>query len=243
MKFKILILPVILLIILFSCGKNDPIVNPDAKLEFSTDTVLFDTIFTTIGSTTQNFRVYNPHKQPIIIDRIRLGGKQGTTYRLNINGRVTSELEQVEIPAEDSIFIFVEVTLNPNSINTPLIVQDSIIFQTNGNTQDVKLIAFGQDVHLINGEIIKSQRWINDKPYLVYNSMLVDSLETLTIEAGTRIHFHKRSSLLVQGTLIVNGTAEEPVSRRASGATGRSSRTDRYTSSEESIFSTVARIM
>jgi len=203
---------ILLLLFIFSCKKNDPIVNPDAVLEFSSDTVMFDTIFTTIGSTTRNFRVYNRHSQPIVIDRIKLAGSQGSTFRLNINGRLANEMEMVEIPADDSIYIFVEVTLNPGNVNTPLVVQDSIVFLTNGNTQDVDLVAFGQDMHLVNGEILKSQTWINDKPYLVYNSMLVDTLQTLTIEPGTRIHFHKRSSMLVKGTLLVNGTLEEPVS-------------------------------
>ncbi len=201
----------ILLVMFFSCRK-DPIVNPDAKLEFSADTVLFDTVFTTIGSTTKNFRVYNKYQQPITIDQIRLAGSNGSTFRLNINGRQVNELEKIEIPAKDSIYIFVSVTLNPNNQNNPMVVQDSVVFLTNGNTQDVKVIAFGQDVHLINGKILKTQKWLNDKPYLVYNSMLVDTLQTLTINPGTRIYFHKRSSLLVKGTLKVNGTLEEPVS-------------------------------
>jgi hypothetical protein len=213
MKFKYLLFAgTVLLVLFFSCKKNEPIVNPDAKLGFSADTVLFDTIFTTIGSTTKSFRVYNKLNQPVTIDRITLAGNQGSRFRLNINGRMTNELENVEIAAKDSIYIFVAVTLNPSQQNEPMVVQDSVVFLSNGNTQDVKLIAFGQDVHLVNGEILKSQTWFNDKPYLVYNSMLVDSLETLTIERGTRIHFHKGSSLLVKGTLVVNGTLEEPVS-------------------------------
>ncbi|MDD4645766.1 MAG: hypothetical protein PHY99_07240, partial [Bacteroidales bacterium] len=213
MKYNPLIFTgTLILLLVMSCNKYEPINNPDAKLEFSTDTVLFDTIFTTIGSTTKNFRVYNRHSQPIVIDRIILAGNKTSNYRLNINGRVTNSLENIEIPAKDSIYIFVEVNLDPNNLNNPMVVQDSIIFQTNGNTQDVDLVAFGQDVHLINGEILKTQTWINDKPYLVYNSMLVDSLETLTVESGTRIHFHKRSSMLVKGTLLVKGSLEEPVS-------------------------------
>lgn len=212
MKLKQFIFAGSLLLVLFFSCRKDPIVNPNAKLEFSTDTVLFDTIFTTIGSSTKNFRVYNNQNQPITVDRIRLAGNAGAMYRMNINGRKVSLLEKVEIPAKDSIYIFVEVTLNPSNQNNPMVVQDSIVFESGGNTQDVKVIAFGQDVHLVNGEILKTQKWINDKPYLVYNSMLVDSLETLTIDPGTRIYFHKRSSLLVLGTLIVNGTLEEPVS-------------------------------
>ncbi len=90
-------------------------------------------------------------------------------------------------------------------------MHDSIVFDVNGNRQDVDLIAFGQDFHLFDGEVIKSQHWQNDKPYLVYNSVLVDSLETLTIDPGCRIHFHKGSGMFVKGTLRVNGTFEEPV--------------------------------
>jgi hypothetical protein len=197
---------------LWSCEQNNPIADPDAKLGFSSDTVLFDTVFTTVGSTTQNFRVYNPHSQPIVIDRISLANSPGTPFRLNINGHQVNSLEKVEIPANDSIYIFVEVTLNPNGQNLPMVIQDSVVFQTNGNAQDVDLIAFGQDVHLVNGEILKTRTWMNDKPYLVYNSMMVDTLQTLTIQAGTRIHFHKGSSMLVKGTLKARGTLEEPIS-------------------------------
>ncbi len=212
MNFKSLIFAGSLLLLLFFSCRKDPVTNPDAKLGFSVDTVLFDTIFTTIGSATKNFRVYNKNNQPVIIDRIQLAGNGGSTFRLNINGRQVNTMEKVEIPANDSIYIFVAVTLDPNNINNPLVVKDSVVFLTNGNAQDVKVIAFGQDVHLINGEILKTQKWVNDKPYLVYNSMLVDKQQILTIDPGTRIYFHKRSSLLVLGTLLVNGTLEEPVS-------------------------------
>jgi len=209
--FSRIFIPILTGLVILSCEKNDPITDPDAKLAFSTDTVLFDTIFTTVGSTTRNFRVYNTRALPVVIDRIALAQSPGSPFRLNINGRAVNELEDVEIPGYDSIFIFVAVTLDPNGLNNPMVVQDSVVFETNGNTQDVDLVAFGQDVHLINGEILETQRWINDKPYLVYNSMVVDSLNTLTIGPGTRIHFHKRSSMLVKGTLKVTGTLEDPV--------------------------------
>jgi len=199
-------------ILIFSCEK--PIIpgNPEGKLAFSADTVIFDTIFTTIGSTTLNFRVYNPNNQPVVVDRIFLAGSHSSHYRLNIDGIQTNQMDNVEIPANDSIYIFVEVTLDPTNQNEPMVVQDSVVFITNGNTQDVDLVSFGQDVHLLVVDTVGTETWLNDKPYLVYGYVYVDSLETLTIEQGTRIHFHKRSSMLVGGTLEVNGTLEEPVS-------------------------------
>jgi len=195
----------------FSCERLEWLQDSNAKLGFSTDTVFFDTIFTTIGSTTKQFRVYNHYDQPVKISSIYLAGGSRSVFRLNIDGIPGNYASDVEIPADDSLYIFVEVTLNPNNVDSLLAIHDSIIFLTNGNVQDVNLVAWGQDVHLINGEIIETATWINDKPYLVINSMLVDTNQVLTIDEGVRIHFHRNSRLYVAGTIIVNGTLDNPV--------------------------------
>jgi len=195
----------------FSCERLDIIKDPDAKLRFSSDTVYFDTIFTTIGSTTKQLRIYNKYDQPLKISSIELAGGQGSVFRLNIDGIAVNSVKDIEIPPEDSIYIFVGVTLDPNNADSLLMIQDSIVFITNGNVQDVNLVAWGMDVHLINGEIIGSETWISDKPYLVINSMLVDTNEVLTIEEGVIVHFHRDSRLFVAGTIIVNGTKDYPV--------------------------------
>ncbi len=92
-----------------------------------------------------------------------------------------------------------------------MVIEDSVLFFTNGNQQNIKLVAYGQDIHLYNDSVLDTRTWINDKPYLIYNSILIDKNQTLNIEAGTRIHFHNESALWVLGTLKVNGTVEEPV--------------------------------
>jgi hypothetical protein len=195
----------------FSCERLDIIKDPDAKLHFSSDTVYFDTIFTTLGSTTKQLRIYNKYDQPLKISSIELAGGKGSVFRLNIDGIAENSVKDIEIPPEDSIYIFVGVTLDPNNADSLLLIQDSIVFVTNGNVQDVNLVAWGQDVHLINGEIIGSETWTSDKPYLVFNSMLVDTNEVLTIEEGVIVHFHRDSRLFVAGTIIVNGTEDFPV--------------------------------
>ena len=86
---------------------------------------------------------------------------------MNFDGEPGSEFNNIEIPPKDSLFIFIEVTIDPLGVNNPMIVKDSLIFITNGTSQDVKLIAYGQDVHLIDGEIIKTAIWTADKPYLI----------------------------------------------------------------------------
>lgn len=200
------------IIILASCKKENFYTGNDKVLNFSTDTLQFDTVFTTIGSSTKSFIVYNSLNKPLRINSIRLAKGSQSYFRLNINGISTRELKDVELEAKDSLFIFVEVKIDPNNSNNPLIVQDSIEFHINNAMQDVDLVAYGQDVHLINAKIIEqNENWLADKPYLIYNSMLVDSNVTLSIAPGAILYFHNRSRMYIKGTLIANGSLQEPI--------------------------------
>jgi hypothetical protein len=92
-----------------------------------------------------------------------------------------------------------------------MVVKDSIEFSVNFNQQFIPLIAWGQDFHLIRRGMIKNATWKKDKPYLVYDYAYVDSTSVLTIEPGAKIYFHKGAGLYVRGTLIANGTKENPI--------------------------------
>lgn len=211
-KYLLQILAVVIIVVsLFSCEDEGYLNSPDAQLMFSADTVMFDTIFTTIGSTTQHFTVRNPYNEDILISRIKLAGGDVSNFRLNINGEEANEMYEIEIPARDSIYIFVEVTVDPNGQNTPMVVQDSIQFTTNANLQDIKLLAYGQDFTLIRHETIKTTTWTAEKPYLVFDYALVDSLSELTIEPGAKIYFHKDAGLYVHGKIIADGTFQQPI--------------------------------
>jgi hypothetical protein len=210
-SFVILLVSFVILIALNSCNKNSFTTDPSDLLEFSTDTVQFDTIFTNIGSATNYFVVRNSNQSKSIkIDRIFVAGELSSKYRLNIDGVSTNNYNDYEIAPGDSLFIFVEVTIDPNG--DEMIEEDSVIFVSNGNVQNVKLISFGQDVTLINGQyILNDTTWNADKPVLIYNSALVDTMVTLTVQAGTQVYFHRNSSLFVKGSLIVNGQQENRV--------------------------------
>lgn len=211
MKKYFLLVTAVFTIIIFSCREENFNNDTDFFLTLSTDTIMFDTVFTTIGSVTKQLRIYNNGNSPVVISRIYLAGGQNSFFKINVDGDQTRDITDIEIRAKDSLYIFVQVTIDPFGVNNPMVVNDSIVFITNGNTQDVNLVAYGQDMHLINGEWIKSTTWQPDKPYLIYNYMAIDSTETLTIEAGTKLYFHKGSALYVLGKILVNGTKENPV--------------------------------
>ncbi len=226
MKLK-QILPFCLLfiIVLSSCRKDELITDSSAKLEFSVDSVLFDTVFHYAGSTTKVFRIYNKHDQPINISKAYLAGGTGSAFKLNIDGISTTAsmpvLTDIEILGGDSMYVFVQVYVNPSG-SMPLLIKDSIIFETNGNIQDVKLTAIGQDVYLHKPNVFPTNGFPpysiigregfdtilpTDKPHLFFGYTIIDSDCILTMDQGTKCYFNKYAVLMVfeDGTLNVTG--------------------------------------
>lgn len=186
-----------------------------AKLEFSTDTILFDTVFTTVGSITKRIKIYNRNSSAINISKIDLVDSTSfAKYRLNIDGFSGNHLRNIEIPAKDSLFGFVEITVkgNASSSNLPFFVSEQLTFETNTNIQKVELVAFGQNAHFFVDSIITgNQTWTNDLPYVIYGGILVDTLSSLTIQPGVKIYMHKNAIILSKGTLEMNGTLQDSI--------------------------------
>jgi hypothetical protein len=187
-------------------------------LSFSTDSLVFDTIFTTIGSTTKQFKFYNNESKELQIESIDLMGGSSSPFRINIDGSPGIHFEDIVMLKKDSLFAFVEVTLNVNSQNFPMVIEDSIRFVTNGKSQYIHLAVWGQNVHYHYSKFsdsvfdLNEGTWPNDKPHLIYGAAVIDSGKTLNIPAGTQIFLHKNSFLFnYKGTLNINGTKDNEV--------------------------------
>jgi len=197
-----------------SCRKDDRFTSEPVSLRFSTDTVFFDTIFTRLDTANPNFpasvtlqlRVTNPGAFAVKTN-ISLAGNIYGVYKLNVDGKSGTNFRDVEIRGKDSIFVFVQAYINKVGSNLPFIVNDQLLFETNGKTQSIELLAYGQDAHYLRDSVLALGNifWPSDKPYVIYNSILVPEGTVLTIQDGARIHSHTKSTIFVQGTLIVNG--------------------------------------
>lgn len=188
-----------------SCKKDKIDYGSGVRLSLLTDTLTFDTIFVALGSTTKFFTVRNTENNPIEISKIYLKNADKSSFRLTIDGDATNRTEKVIIPAKDSIYIFVEVTIDPNSESLPFVIEDEVVFETNGNRQQVVLQAYGQNAHFFNGETIQSQTWTNDLPYVILNSIELEEGHTLTIQEGVTVHFGGNSAMFINGTLKIQG--------------------------------------
>ncbi|OYX25112.1 MAG: hypothetical protein B7Z06_07855, partial [Flavobacteriales bacterium 32-35-8] len=145
-------LTIIFLMLWSSCRKDFEFSASTGSLEFSKDTVYLDTVFTNIGSSTYNLKVYNRSNENIVIPVVKLGLGEASQYRLNVDGMAGKVFENVEILAKDSMFIFVETTIDINNFPNPegkYLYTDHIEFDTSSNLQKVELVTLVQDAVFI----------------------------------------------------------------------------------------------
>tara|TARA_R110001632_G_scaffold43376_1_gene109859 strand:- start:17749 stop:19263 length:1515 start_codon:yes stop_codon:yes gene_type:complete len=228
---------IILAVSITSCRKDFSTVPSFGQLEFSKDTVFLDTIFTNIGSATYNLKVYNRGNDDITIPNIALERGLGSNYRLNVDGIPGKNFQNIDILAKDSIFIFVETTIDISSVPSPLYT-DRILFDTGMNQQDVDLVTLVQDATFIypgrdpitmtidslsldgqpttiRGRFLTNAEltFTDVKPYVIYGYAAVPANRVLTIAPGAKVYFHDDSGLIVDkdASLKVTGSADRKV--------------------------------
>ncbi|MBQ8674893.1 MAG: right-handed parallel beta-helix repeat-containing protein [Bacteroidaceae bacterium] len=200
-----------------SCMNDEEFLSgPQSPITFSVDTVSFDTIFTGIGSATKDFKVYNPNSKGVRLASVRLGSGGSSGFRLNLDGQYGTQFTDVEIYHGDSLYCFVEVTVDPHDSDSPILLTDSLLFTVeHGNTYKVMLQAWGQDIVVMRNIAIETDTTIaGTRPIVIMDSIVVAPDATLTVAQGTMLCFHKGAELAVHGRIICNGTTEKPIIMR-----------------------------
>ncbi len=200
------ILTVCLLTILISCRKDSFITSADARVTITADTLKYDTVFVTAGSTYRTFKIINENNQKIRLSSLKLMGGAGSVFKMNVDGTPGTQFSNIEIGANDSLYVFAQVNVNPSAANLPFILRDSIEVSFNGNKRLVQLEAWGQNAHFLRDKVVAvNETWNNDLPYVLLGSLLINANQTLTINKGCRIYVHADAPIVVNGSLVVNG--------------------------------------
>lgn len=225
MKFLRIFIAFTLFASIVGCRSRVEFPGSNVDLMFSADTVYLDTVFTGLGSSTRILKVFNPTSENITVDRVYLGRGANSYYRLNVDGISGKDVEDIEILAHDSTYVFIEVS--PDAAGaTELIYKDSILFENGSVQQHVDLITTVQDaiyhfptnvltierpsplppLQLAYSILGENEVWDNSRPHVIYGYAVVDSAHTLTITQGTQVHFHQGSGLWVyrDGALYVD---------------------------------------
>ena len=201
------------LLAISACKRDVAIdVNPAYKLNFSTDSILFDTVFTSIGSTSRSIKVFNLSKSDIQISNIRLVGGATSPFKININGVAQSSVNDIRLNGKDSIYVFVKAVIDPNQANAPFLVQDTLEFLTNGNLQKIPVVAYGQNAIYLNSKTLEADYvFKKNLPYLIFNYVEIAKNKKASIEPGARLYFHSGAEMNVYGTLAANGSLTDTI--------------------------------
>ena len=237
MRYIVTLIICLVLFSVSSCRKDFETAPSMGSLSFSKDTVFLDTVFTNIGSSTYNLKIYNKSNNAITIPNIKLENGLNSNYRISVDGITGKTFENIDILAKDSIYVFIETTVDVNSIADPLYT-DRILFDTGTNEQHVNLVTLVQDATFIypgkdpitmkidsltldgNPTTIKGRfltdselHFTNVKPYVIYGYAAVPENKIATIDAGAKLYFHNNSGLIVdkKASLKVNGTLTNQV--------------------------------
>ena len=204
------ILVISLSLLLFSCRKDSFITSGDARVTITADTLKYDTVFVTTGSTYRTFKIINENNQKLRLSSLKLMGGAASVYKMNVDGIPGTQFSNLEIEPNDSLYVFAQVNVNPSAANLPFILRDSIEISFNGNKRLVQLEAWGQNAHFFRNKVIAAnETWNNDLPYVILGSLLINANQSLTINKGCRIHVHADAPILVNGTIKVNGLKDK----------------------------------
>ena len=198
--------------IVTGCINDDFDTSSSARLTFSTEKLEFDTVITAQGSPTKQFVVYNRGKKSINISEVYVAGESDGHFFLNVDGTKGEVIRNIEVRGNDSVYVFVESRLDPTGHDEPIFLEDKINFVVNGVTQSMPVTAWGQDVEILDKERITGDvTFSSGKPYVIYDSLVVEKGATLTLAPGTTLLMHDKARLSVHGTLHAYGSQKEPI--------------------------------
>lgn len=138
-----------IIVLLGSCRADFDTVASTGDLKFSKDTVYLDTVFTNIGSSTYQLKVYNNSKNDINIPIIQFEKGLNSKYRMTVDGQQGTGgkiFKDITLLAKDSLYIFIETTANIADANpSDFLYTDKIQFDSGANLQTVELVTLIQD--------------------------------------------------------------------------------------------------
>ena len=200
-------------LLLSACVEDGFSNSPSDQPSFSTDTLRLGLVFTGEGTPTHMFKIHNRHDKGMIVSSLRMRDDAWRdVFRFNVDGMSGRDFTDVEIRANDSIFVLVEATLPENGAQLPVEINAPVDIVVNGVVSTVVLNAYGRDVtRMHEPRITADTRWEGTKPMQIFDSLVVDPGVTLTLGEGIQLCFHAGAFMRVYGSLVTEGTPQAPV--------------------------------
>lgn len=216
MKQFCILLVAAVVCVMSACVEENVSYDPSLRLSFSSDTVVFDTLFVGQSSATATVMIYNRNKNALAVSDVSLGAGYTSRFRFNLDGHIADPgetLHDIIIKGRDSLYLFVEYI--PDGVqagNNLSFAFDSLVFRCNGNISSLKLLGVGRDAVLLsNHSIAENTTFTAEKPYLVFGCLHVPENMRLTISEGVELFMHDGANIVADGALDIKGTFDKPV--------------------------------
>lgn len=179
-----------------------------AQPEFSSDTISLGTMWAGETSPTAMMRIYNRGAKGIILSRVAVAACSGGNLRLNLDGMSGNEFHDIEIRANDSLFLLAEATPAPGFTASVEVTANGLthtipVSGTTISPMELTDMTFTSDFTIPAGSSVR-----------IGGSLTVAPEATLTIEQGATLYFRDGSRLTVEGTIIAGGTPEAQITLR-----------------------------
>lgn len=231
---------------IISC-RTDMDFEPNTQpLRLSADTVYLDPVFTETQSSSYLVKIYNTSNKNIKIPQVALAKGEQSYFNLLIEGVSAKQFSNVELLAKDSLYVFIHTLGKADSQAKEFIYTDQIRLLGATPSQSIELVTVIKDAYFLHPKQAEKQvlhtfqldnqttiegfylgdthvhakntlTMDNTKPYVVYGYAVIPENQTLTLQEGTEIYFHKNSGIigLPGSTIQAKGTVAQPIQFRA----------------------------
>ena len=232
MKYALYLLSAVFSVLsVTSCISDEDFPTPaGATFRLSADTIDFDTVITHTASATRSLTIYNDNSDGLSITSVTIEGEDATQFLANVdgasfNGREASVNDQssmvngqstIDCRGKDSLIAFLQFNAKDIDQDDAALCEASLVLTlANGKRQSIVLQGYSLDAIELRGKVYKSDATLAAaRPYVVYDSLVVAEGVTLTLAAGTTLLMRPEAYIEVRGTLIADGTLQQPVTIR-----------------------------
>ncbi len=191
-----------------ACIDDSVTTSGSAQPEFSADTISLGQMWAGETSPTAMMRIYNRQSQGIILSRVAVGRCSGGDLRLNLDGVGGEEFTNVEIRANDSLFLLAEATPAPGFTAT-------VEITANGVTHTIPVSGTAiAPVELTDMTIASDYTIPSGSQVRVGGTLTIASGATLTIGEGSTLYFRDGASIRAEGSIVAIGTPDAQITLR-----------------------------
>lgn len=191
-----------------SCMNDGVTTSGSAQPEFSTDTLSLGMMWAGEPSPTAMMRIYNRQSKGIILSRVAVARCSGGDLHLNLDGVGGNEFHDVEIRANDSLFLLAEAVPSPD-------FSASIEITANGMTHTIPVSGRAiAPIVLDNLTVSRDFTIPAGSQVRVSGTVTISQGATLTIGEGTTIYFRDGAGIESEGQVIALGNPGSEVTLR-----------------------------